>query len=442
MRNYFTLAGRDSRDFGVYISGDGTFNSPEKAYDFFEIPGRNGDLIGSNQRLMNVELTYRAFISNNFKKNMANFRSFLLSLNGYQRLTDSYHPDEFRLVCYTGAMEVEPTQMLDAGQFEITFICKPQRYLLTGETTYLFNSTAQQLSGQSVRVFVPWLDRSVFKWEESANVGRPQSSPENVQEIYSLSKANVYVDGVRTYSFELYGDLTVASIDLVYMDGTRVAKVMSAPTTGWTLHDTNIFKVALANAGQAQWCTHYPAMSLADLSTAPYGVAIDNEVLYIKDSRYTTASDFMNGVPLNAVKIDAVLFLPEFFMLLTPYFPSSTGIAVISTDPGATLTVKESDAPLGRLSNPEPFQSQPLIRIYGTGQLEINGITITVSSVGTSYTDIDCEIMDCYEGSSNRNAYVSFSTYDFPVIVPGVTNVNILDNTITQVEITPRWWRV
>ena len=43
MRNYFTLDGTDSRDFGVYISGRGTFNGPARNLDFISVPGRNGE---------------------------------------------------------------------------------------------------------------------------------------------------------------------------------------------------------------------------------------------------------------------------------------------------------------------------------------------------------------------------------------------------------------
>lgn len=443
MRNYFTIAGRDSRDFGIYISGAGTFNAPEKAYQFFEIPGRSGDLIGNDHRLMNVELTYHAFIYTNFRQNVREFRSFLLSLNGYQKLTDTYHPDEYRMACYVGAFEAEPTPMLDAGEFDITFNCKPQRYLVSGETTYSFVQSGQQtLVGQSIRAFVPWLDRTVLQWEANANKGRPQSSPDNVQEIQSLAWARIYVNGTKEYGFNLFGDMTSASVDFVAQSGDRIAKAVSAPTTGWTLYDTNVFSHALSGYSAANWCTHYPATTLAGLASVSYGVAIDNGTVYIKDARFATASDFMNGVPLAKVKIDATLEMPEMFMLLQGYFPTATDTVNISTDPGAALTMEYSDAPQNRMVNPSPFDSQPLIRVYGTGSVEINGITITVSAVGTSYTDIDCELMDCYEGSVNRNAYVSFSTYDFPVLVPGVTDVNVIDNTITAVEIKPRWWVV
>ena len=132
-RNFFTLAGTDSRDFGVYINGQGTFNAPSRSYEIISIPGRNGDLIGTEKRLDNVELTYHAFIYNNFEQNIEDFRSFLLSLIGYQRLTDSYHADEFRMVAYEGPFEADVVAMNNAGEFDITFNCKPQRFLTSGE---------------------------------------------------------------------------------------------------------------------------------------------------------------------------------------------------------------------------------------------------------------------------------------------------------------------
>ena len=47
MRNYFILDGVDSREFGVYLSGQGTFGAPSKAYTYHDVPGRNGALIGT-----------------------------------------------------------------------------------------------------------------------------------------------------------------------------------------------------------------------------------------------------------------------------------------------------------------------------------------------------------------------------------------------------------
>lgn len=133
MLNYFTFDGVMSKDYGVYISGNGTYNSPERVYTNISIPGRDGDLLSTETRLRNVALTYPAGIVANFDTNLANLRSKLLSTIGYARLTDTYHPSEYRMAVYKGGLEPEMVDSLIAGQFDITFECKPQRWLLAGE---------------------------------------------------------------------------------------------------------------------------------------------------------------------------------------------------------------------------------------------------------------------------------------------------------------------
>lgn len=235
MRNYFTLDGVDSRDFGVYISGQGTFSAPARSYALLSVPGRNGDLIGTEKRFENGELTYPAFIYANFKQNIADFRAFLNSLFGYHRLADSYHPNEYRMVFFQGEFDPDVTAKNDAASFDITFNAKPQRFLLSGEQV-------------------------------------------------------------------------------------------------------------------------------------------------------------------------------------------------------TTLTAD------GTITNPTRFNSQPLLRVYGAGNLGINGDTITISQADV-YTDIDCEMMDAFKGTENRNQYITLTNYNFPVLVPGENGI-ALGAGITRVEITPRWWTV
>lgn len=141
MRNYFTFGQYDSQDFGIYISGSGIFDSPKRIYKTYTVPGRNGDLIGKSDRLENVKLTYPAFSYANFDQNIAALRSALLSTDGYARLWDSYHPDEFRMGYYAGPLTVKARDQLDAGEYDLVFDCKPQRFLITGETAQTYTSS-------------------------------------------------------------------------------------------------------------------------------------------------------------------------------------------------------------------------------------------------------------------------------------------------------------
>ena len=135
MRNHLTIGGTDLATFGVYISGGGTFSAPRKAYNWYDVPARNGSVLGYERRLENIEVTYEAFIYTNFDDNVEALRNFLLSRDGLVRISDTYHPDEFRMGVYAGPFEPTVERKLDAGQFELTFICQPQRWLTSGEET-------------------------------------------------------------------------------------------------------------------------------------------------------------------------------------------------------------------------------------------------------------------------------------------------------------------
>ena len=89
------------------------------------------------------------------------------------------------------------------------------------------------------------------------------------------------------------------------------------------------------------------------------------------------------------------------------------------------------------ITNPTSFTAKPFIRVYGTGTLGIGATNITIS-YANEYTDIDCEMQDCYKGLTNCNNYVSFSNNEFPVLIAGDNYIN-LGNGITKAIIKPNW---
>ena len=134
VKHFMTIDGKSSKDFNMYISGGGTYSSPERIFDEVTVPGRNGSIFLYNGTYKNVEVEYEAFIAKNEGErevdvNFRNLRSFLLSRDGYFRIEDTYHPDEYRLGTYNDAIEPEMLQSLEAAQFTLTFSCKPQRFL-------------------------------------------------------------------------------------------------------------------------------------------------------------------------------------------------------------------------------------------------------------------------------------------------------------------------
>lgn len=142
--NYLTFDGVKTSSFSVFISGEGTFNAPARRGEIVTVPGRNGTLFMDNDTFENIQVTYPAFIGSGhidtFREKLAGIRSELTSRQNYKRLTDSYHPDEFRLAVYRSGIETDPSVYNRAGQFNIVFDCKPQRFLVSGEDPVVFTS--------------------------------------------------------------------------------------------------------------------------------------------------------------------------------------------------------------------------------------------------------------------------------------------------------------
>lgn len=231
--NSITFNGVNSLTYDMYVSGNQTFNSAAKEYEKVSVPGRSGDLLLFNKRFQNVDVNYDAIIIKDYDNNTDAIRSWLLSADGYCRLEDTYHPNEYRMASFAGPVNFD-TIMLEAGQTTLTFNCKPQRWLKSGEINQNFTSS-------------------------------------------------------------------------------------------------------------------------------------------------------------------------------------------------------------GTISNPTLFEAKPLLRVYGTGTVTIGSSQITITTAGTSYIDIDCEIQDCYEGSINRNGNVTISKW--PTLVPGNNGIT-LGTGITKVQIIPRWWKL
>ena len=97
--------GKSSKDFGLYISGSGTFNAPQRDVELVEVPGRNGTLTIDKQRFQNIIIEYPAFIREKFRTYTDAAREWLLAVPGYRRLEDSYHPDEYRMARFTGPLD-------------------------------------------------------------------------------------------------------------------------------------------------------------------------------------------------------------------------------------------------------------------------------------------------------------------------------------------------
>lgn len=144
MRNSLNFGGINSADYGIYISGTGVYDAPKRVVEKVTIPGRNGALMMDQDRYENITVEYPAFAygknRREFSEKIAAFRNALMSQTGYQRLEDSYHPDEYRMALYAEGLDVSVGAYGGAGKFTLKFDCKPQRFLKDGERIIQRNS--------------------------------------------------------------------------------------------------------------------------------------------------------------------------------------------------------------------------------------------------------------------------------------------------------------
>ena len=142
--NSLVFGGVNSADYGIYITGEAVFNAPKRAVETVSVPGRNGDIIIDQGHWENIEVTYPAgtfgMSETEFRTALSDFRNAIVSQLGYQRLSDTYHPDEYRMGTYVEGLEVNTKSHNKAGEFDLIFNCKPQRWLTEGETAVTVES--------------------------------------------------------------------------------------------------------------------------------------------------------------------------------------------------------------------------------------------------------------------------------------------------------------
>lgn len=87
------------------------------------------------------------------------------------------------------------------------------------------------------------------------------------------------------------------------------------------------------------------------------------------------------------------------------------------------------------ITNPCSVSSEPVITVYGNGEVTLMvGMTIVELEVSGSVT-LDTPLMEAYSGTSSMNSAMSG---DFPLLLPGLNAISWTGN-VTKVEIQPNW---
>lgn len=137
MKGSFKFNGVTSEELGLFIQVPPSYIFPTRDVSSVTIPGRNGELYIDNKSYKQNERSYEvaAQISkgNDLYSHAGKVIEWLNSTKGeYFRLEDSYDNDVFRIATFISSGSIT-NYYNEAFAFNVTFKCKPQRFLKTGE---------------------------------------------------------------------------------------------------------------------------------------------------------------------------------------------------------------------------------------------------------------------------------------------------------------------
>lgn len=407
--------GVSSRTYGVYITGEAVYNAPERDVEMITIPGRNGSFALDNGRFENIEVSYPAGIfaetEADFRAAISDFRNFLCSRNGYVRLQDEYNPDEYRMAVYKSGLEVTPA-MLKAGEFEITFDCKPQRWLTSGETEVTIANSGDTITNPTLFESSPMLEAWGYG---TINIGTQEiilnqaylgkitilnEAPFWVGSNYVLDESAVNIGDEVTISAQIQNNINVAKAN------QSVSDMGSAPDTVQPTDTSSYFKTTQSR----------------DVVTTKINASI---TLGTSTTLTNTASGSVNyRYWLGSTSRTAVI---TYSLSQTLQYDASTGKIKITCS-GTSSTTDTN------LTTWVPYSSGRNITAVADS---------TISILGTP-TYIDCDLGEAYMIESGTvislNQHIDLGS-NLPVLSSG-SNTITFDNTITQLKVVPRWWKI
>ena len=146
----FYLDGIDAASAGIYLQKSIVFSGAVPNVESKTIPGRNGDLIFETGSYKNRSGSASCFcLQKDVEGAISSAGRFLMGKNGYRRLETSDDPDHYWMARVGNSPQIA-MRLRALAPFDISFDCKPQRFVKSGENTIVFtaNGTLYNQYGQ------------------------------------------------------------------------------------------------------------------------------------------------------------------------------------------------------------------------------------------------------------------------------------------------------
>lgn len=405
--NHLMFDDISSWTYGFYIDGQATFDAPARRGETVTVPGRNGTLFLDENTFENITVEYKCFFAadneENFQEQLAGFRAALMSKRGYLRLSDTYHPEEFRMATYKSGLEVDPIMYNRAGGFKLQFDCRPQRYLLSGEEEYtnpftiknptLFPSSPLlmiygygylMINDKTITVEDKTIGRLILLGGKENSGAEALSSSFTTDAFNTGDRAETDFTWQTTFTVDdaIPGTITAEVSPLDPLDSDLVI-------TGIDISDTGEITVG------AQWPGAVFQAGVASSETKSVSIRVDYEDSQNNTTTYTTVDISIT------------------FTFLT------TGVEM------SVVTVSND----GTKVNEHKI-------------ISVGIVYSSVSSLGNPIY-IDCESGEAYKYEDGEkisvNSSVWFGEY-LPTLEPGNSWFMYDDETMPTIRVVPRWW--
>ena len=460
MINHFTFNGTSTAQLGLIVSGVSIFGAGSRKVEKAGIPGRNGDLQIELGGFNNYSVRYIVSITDNFTTTAEAVREWLLESKGYCELTDTYHPDEIRRACFNSDIEFTTTSLYKYGQATIQFDCLPQRYLIrntpvtvsanytdtTDSTLFLTTTPAPlliSLSGNTSNTL------NVTGLNYIKVVGKNLLSKDTYKTgstLYIGSNGTGYSvhlpAGTYTISDSPKTNVGLYCREINDNDNTQLISNHSTPhTKTFTITEGDYRFWFYKSGGVSKSDINYYMLERGSTATAYeeyteqlYPVHLGSIELATGDSLIKTSGKwYIHNTNDDTEITDSTLISELNAIQNATSYSSQTNIlqkseSNFTTQAPFILTVRSFEAE----DIPSSYNGEPIIEASGTGLIDFNGEVIEVLSAPVT---INCQTLQCYNGSVNMNNSVRIN--EFPTIKKG-SNLVACEMALI---ITPNNWR-
>lgn len=186
---------------------------PSRDANFTHVPGRDGDVLVDNGSYNNVTRTYNLAIGDediDYARLAYELSDWLHSANGYAKLTDSYDPEHYCMAAFVDEGSIVNI-LQHAGRISVSFNCKPQRYLISGDDKITLTLPDAHHAGNNI-IFNP----TMFESRPLIKVNGTENGFSNDELL--IAKKNVYGQFIVEHRIIIDGTIGPIYIDCELMD--------------------------------------------------------------------------------------------------------------------------------------------------------------------------------------------------------------------------------